>query len=57
MPDRLHQAGVLDDDLEHLRKLVLVKAEVQAQLSTYITYRADLEAEHAQVMREHANGS
>ncbi|MFM7981095.1 MAG: hypothetical protein ACKPKO_17430, partial [Candidatus Fonsibacter sp.] len=31
LPDRLQQAGVLDDDQEHFRKLVLGKAGVQAQ--------------------------
>ncbi|MFM7989179.1 MAG: hypothetical protein ACKPKO_58685, partial [Candidatus Fonsibacter sp.] len=38
LPDRLQQAGVLDDDQEHFRKLGLGKAEVKAQLHTYMTY-------------------
>ena len=57
LPDRLQQAGVLDDDQEHFRKLVLGKAEVQSQLHTYMSYRVRLKTEHAKPMREHADGS
>ncbi|MFM7984989.1 MAG: hypothetical protein ACKPKO_37285, partial [Candidatus Fonsibacter sp.] len=57
LPDRLQQAGVLDDDQDHFRKLAFGKARVQSQLNTYITYHAALETEHGQVMREHAHWS
>ncbi|MFM7985579.1 MAG: hypothetical protein ACKPKO_40335 [Candidatus Fonsibacter sp.] len=52
LPDRVQQAGVLNDDQEHFRQLVLGKAEVQSQLGTYMYYRVRLETEHTQVMRE-----
>ncbi|MFM7978862.1 MAG: hypothetical protein ACKPKO_06060, partial [Candidatus Fonsibacter sp.] len=35
LPDRLQQPGVLDDDQEHFRKLMLGKAEVQAHLNNH----------------------
>ena len=39
LPDRLQEAGVLDDDQAHVNNIVLGKPEVNAQLTTYMDLR------------------
>ena len=57
LPDRLLDAGVLDDDVSHFEKICLASDAVKDELRLCGEARALLEGRHAQIVEAHSDGS
>ena len=57
LPDRLLEAGVLDDDVAHFEQIIPAQPEVNGPLDDYTLSRVALEAGHQAVLAAHADDS
>ena len=57
LPDRLLEAGVLDDDVAHMERIILAQLGVRAPLEEYELSRVALEARHQAVVDAHTADS